>query len=165
MYYYPYNNLIIDWGTSGQLPTPVGTYLSWILGTPNGFGGAIFEWSGTGVYSGWGTIGQATGSSTKLTFTYTGYSSTAGTVDNFSDGTISVTSFSLNSQNPIVQACIDILKQTKGAAKPYKLYVIKNGKTLFTVRSVLWGSQFNLGTIPNYQLVDRQFQGSNQPPL
>lgn len=99
-------------------------------------------------------------SSGPIIFLYTGNSNTDGQVLAYNDGVIAVTNFTVNTQYPIVQACINILKQTEGAAKKYKLLVKKNDIKLYTVRSVLWGSQFNLGSSPNYQLIDRQYQGS-----
>lgn len=101
-----------------------------------------------------------------LRFVYTDNSNNQGTVEAFNDGVINITQQLIKSslsQFPVVQACIAILNQSGGgkAARPYKLDVVKNGVTLFTVRSIYWGSQYNLGDLPNYILVDKQTQGGS----
>lgn len=96
-----------------------------------------------------------------IVFTFSGLSTTVGSVGSFSDGAITLASFSVNSPQPILEACRGILKQTT-AAGPYKLKVVQSGATLFTVRSVKFGSLRTIDeAFPDYAILDNQYLGTN----
>lgn len=119
-----------------------------------------------------GSTGTGTGgnpytppSSGPLRFIFTGSSQTVGIVPAFSDGTINVPLLNISAQFPLVRACIEILAHAGAAAKPYKLQVIRNGTTLFSLRSVIWGTIMATPTDPAYQIIDRQLQATSNPLL
>lgn len=106
-----------------------------------------------------------TGSSTgPLQFVFIGNSDTVGDIVPYNDGVINVTSFSVRGtqfRTAISQACIDILNQTGAVGQPYKLAIIKNGTTLFTLRSIIWGTRCTTSeTQPDYQVIDKQLTDS-----
>lgn len=162
-----YNNLIIDWNARGVIPTPVSGRGNWTLVYSLLFEGAYIDWSGSGQFSGAGGVyGTSGGSSGNLQFVFQGASFTNGQVLAFNDGIIDVPNIVITkAQLPIVQACVTILKDVGIPGRPYKLDIVRNGVTLFTVRSVYWGTQMATNTDPKYQIIDNQLQATLNPPL
>ena len=154
----PFGFRVIYWKKYRPVYIPVQPLWRYPFPWNTGFDGRVIWWRNRhGSYTGQLSTGN-------LKFIYTGNSTSQGTVQAYNDGVINVALTLINasaSQFPVVLACISILNQTAGVAKPYKLDVIKNGTTLFTVRSVYWGSQWNLGDLPNYILIDQQTGGGS----
>lgn len=95
-----------------------------------------------------------------IILTLSNKSLTAASVASFSDSAITLTGFSLNSPQPIVEAARNILKQVGSAARPYKLQVKRSNTSipLFTVRSVYWASRKTIRPDqPDYEIIDQQF--------
>ena len=163
-----FGGLLIDWGRDPHAVSTTTLYSNWLLALPKQFGGLIIPWGGRGNWmdSGGplGTVSSNPLSTGNLQFIYTDNSTQQGTVQAYNDGVINVTQVTVNSaQFPIVQACIAVLNQSGvgAAGRPYKMDVIKNGVKLFTVRSLYWGSQWNLTDVPNYIAIDKQTQGGS----
>lgn len=168
-----YGPNVIDWGTHPKHVTTNKFPAHWNLGIPLGFGGMILDWNGS---TGTGLVFIPNPEGTipfnpvgPLQFIYTGDSATVGTVQPYNDGIIAVPLLNISGPYPTVIACRAILdyvgfKNGGYPAQPYKLQVIKNGVLLYTIRSILWGSQQNQTDQPNTQTTDRQYQGNNQPP-
>lgn len=116
----------------------------------------------------WGGAGF-TPSTGPLILVMNGSSQTVGTVLTYDDGKINIPSFSVNSIDPVVAACQGILNenylQTTNAGT-YKLAVQQNNVTVFTVRSVKWGSIADIEPpIGNYQVIDNQTLNTDNPPV
>lgn len=162
-----YNNLIIDWNARGvSVSNLAPNYQSdWSLLYPLLFSGMRINWGDAGIFSGHGH-GSIASSSGNLQFVFSGASYTNGSVTAFNDGVIDVPLITITKANfPIVQACINILKDVGAVGRPYKLDVIRDGVKLFTVRSVYWGTQMATDTDPKYQVIDKQLQATANPPL
>lgn len=162
---HPFQGLIVDWqagaglapamaaalysiGTGSSTVYMGASYVAPVIVT-HPFQGAIIDWQ-----TGPGAGSHSTG---PLIFIYSNKSLTAGQVQNYNDGVINVTAFSVNNQYPILEACRRILKQTGKVGQPYKLAVQKNGQTEYTVRSIYWGTLMNMNDQEtNVQLIDRQ---------
>lgn len=159
---------LFTWLTKGTVAPPPVTKANWYFAYPLLFEGVLFDWS-PGAVSQLGGFGGITGggsSTGNLQFVFQGPSLTNGSVTAFNDGKINVPLITITRATyPIVQACINILKDVGKAGQSYKLDVIRNGVTLFTVRSVLWGTIMATNTDPNYQIIDNQLQATTNPPL
>lgn len=137
-------------------------------------GGSVINETGKRSYivAGFGAVNETQALSTgAIQFVFNGNSLTDATVQAYNDGVINVPSFSVSSMLPIVEACRTILKDVGlvggvYAARPYKLAIIRNGVTLFTIRSVYWGTAMaHSDTQPNYELIDMQTQAKGNSIL
>lgn len=163
---YPYNNLIIDWNAIGAIPVTTPTYTAdWTLTYQLLFGGMVIHWNDSGYFSGhaYGASNTSTGN---LQFIFDGDSQTNGSVTAYNDGVINVPLITLSKVKfPIVQACKDILADVGSAGKPYKMDIIRNGVTLFTLRSIIWGTIMSTDNDPAYQMIDRQLSATSNSQL
>lgn len=80
---------------------------------------------------------------------------TVGYTEAFDDGATRIPLLTINSSNPILEACRAILKATSRSAATYKLAVYQNGVLLLTVRSILFGSKRTIDEDnPDFILLD-----------
>lgn len=164
-----FRSTIFAWSVTGTIAPPAVTPANWYFAYSLLFEGVIFDWSpgATSQYGGFGGIvGTTGGASGNLQFVFDGASFTNGQVLAFNDGTIDVPNIIVTKASyPIVQACINILKDVGISGRTYKLDIVRNGVTLFTVRSIYWGTQMATDTDPKYQIIDNQLQATVNPAL